>query len=323
MGMMIPTEHPRLAPVHLRAELLRRGLDDRAIGQMVRTGQLHRVRRGAYVAADVWAALDAPGRHAVRARAAERAARTAVVLSHVSGLPFYQDVPTSGVAWGNVHLTRLDGRSGRAEAGITQHRGRVLPGDVVELAGLGVMAPPRLLLETAATIPVDAALAVVNHFLHRGFTTLDALRQRYAGAMDHWPASLGTNAVLHLADPRIESVGESRTAYFLWAQGFPAPEPQHEIRDRAGRLVARVDFAWPELGVFLEFDGRIKYQQLLREGESPTDVVLREKRREELICALTGWRCVRITWADLNDPLRLAARIREAIAAQAAARRAG
>jgi hypothetical protein len=76
-------------------------------------------------------------------------------------------------------------------------------------------------------------------------------------------------------------------------------------------VVANVDFAWPEYGVFLEFDGRIKYQELLRVGESPTDVVLREKKRQDLIERLTGWRCIRITWADLYHPERTAALIRQ------------
>ncbi len=80
--------------------------------------------------------------------------------------------------------------------------------------------------------------------------------------------------------------------------------------DADGRVVARVDFAWPELKVFLEFDGRIKYEKLLREGERPSDVVIREKQREELVCRLTGWRCIRVTWDDLASPGRLAAKIR-------------
>lgn len=75
-------------------------------------------------------------------------------------------------------------------------------------------------------------------------------------------------------------------------------------------MIARVDFAWPELGVFMEFDGRVKYEKFLREGESVTDAVLREKRREQLICELTGWRCIRIVWADLYTPELTAARIR-------------
>ena len=45
-----------------------------------------------------------------------------------------------------------------------------------------------------------------------------------------------------------------------------------------------MDFAWPEFGVFLEFDGKEKYTKYLKEGESVVDAVLREKKREELIC---------------------------------------
>lgn len=91
------------------------------------------------------------------------------------------------------------------------------------------------------------------------------------------------------------------------------PEPQYEIKDANGRVVARVDFAWPELGVFLEFDGMVKYQKPLREGETASDVVVREKQRQDLICRLTGWRCIRIVWADLAHPERTAALIRSVL----------
>ncbi len=36
-----------------------------------------------------------------------------------------------------------------------------------------------------------------------------------------------------------------------------------------------------------------------RDGERASDVVLREKAREAMICRLTGWRCIRVTWAEL------------------------
>ena len=48
----------------------------------------------------------------------------------------------------------------------------------------------------------------------------------------------------------------------------------------------------------------------LREGETATDAVLREKRREEVVCELTGWRCIRIAWDDLYQPEVTAGRIR-------------
>ncbi|HEX2771983.1 MAG TPA: hypothetical protein VHN18_06080, partial [Micromonosporaceae bacterium] len=68
--------------------------------------------------------------------------------------------------------------------------------------------------------------------------------------------------------------------------------------------------AWRELGVFVEFDGREKYARFRRKNESLEEFLMREKRREERICLLTGWVCIRITWADLERPAATARRIR-------------
>ena len=75
----------------------------------------------------------------------------------------------------------------------------------------------------------------------------------------------------------------------------------------------RLDFAWPELRVWVEIDGMSKYERWLRPGESVADAVLREKRREDRIREVTGWVCVRITWADLENPARLERRLRRAL----------
>jgi hypothetical protein len=95
-----------------------------------------------------------------------------------------------------------------------------------------------------------------------------------------------------------------------WKQHLPRPELQAEVINGRGEVVAMVDFLWREQRVFMEFDGRVKYLRYRRPGESAVDTVLREKRREELICGLTGWRCIRIVWADLFRPELTAARIR-------------
>ena len=131
--------------------------------------------------------------------------------------------------------------------------------------------------------------------------------------MGNWPWTLNTGIVLRLADPTIESVGETRTYYLCFRHGLPLPQCQYAIRDSNGRIVARVDFAWPERRVFMEFDGRVKYEKLLAPGQRASDVVIAEKRREDLIRRLTGWRCLRITWSDLARPERTAAMIRAAL----------
>jgi hypothetical protein len=170
------------------------------------------------------------------------------------------------------------------------------------------MSATRTALEVTTCASTEVSLIVVNDFLHRRLTTVPDLQQRYA-AMCHDPYTLKTDLVLRLADPRLESLAETRTWFMCYRHGVRAPTPQYQLRDDIGDLIARLDFAWPELGVWLEVDGRQKYVKYLREGESVVDVVLREKERESMIAEITGWRCIRITWADLADPAATVARI--------------
>ena len=64
------------------------------------------------------------------------------------------------------------------------------------------------------------------------------------------------------------------------------------MSSRAGRH--RLDFAWKEEKVALEFDGKIKYFDY-----SPTAEVLFEERRREKALVEEGWRFVRVEWKDL------------------------
>ena len=275
---------------------------------MLARRDLVKVRRGAYAPAAVWDVLDQDGRFGLRGRAVLRQAKTPVVLSHTSGLPEY-DAPTWGFDLTDVNVTRTDGLGGRRAAGVRQHCGVMRAGDLVVVNGVPVMNPARVTLETTTLGNPEASLCVANYLLHNQLMSLKELNIQYV-AMQSWPDSLAAEIVLRLADPRIESVGETRTLYCCYRHSLPMPQPQFEIKDANGRVVARVDFAWPEHGVFLEFDGHIKYEKLLRAGERASDVVLRERDRERMVCRLTGWRCIRVTWADLANPERLAAKIR-------------
>jgi hypothetical protein len=291
----------------LRAELLAAGHSDRELAVLVRAGVLCRVRRGAYVYRHIYDAADPPARHRLVAHAVSRQSKTRLVISHASAVPFH-DGPVWGLPLDLTHVTRPDGRAGRAEAGVRQHRGTVLDGDIVVRQGIEVMSATRTALEVTTCATTEASLVVVNDFLRRDLTTLDDLRRRYA-PMAHDPYTARADLVLRLADPRLESVAETRTFFLCYRGGIPRPVPQYELRDASGDLMARLDFAWPELGVWLEFDGREKYVKYLREGESVVDAVLREKQRESMIAEATGWRCIRITWADLERPSATVARI--------------
>lgn len=303
MDELLPVD--ALTSVFLRRDALAAGYRDRDIAHRVRSGAWHRLRRGAYVDADVWLAASVSDRHALLVRAAVRQAKAEVVASHVSALPEY-GAPLWGLRLDVVHLTRTDQRAGRREAGIQQHAGRLEKEDVVERRGISVTSATKTALDITTLTDTETALAVMNHLLHSRATTLDQLRERY-DAMAHDPFTLRTDLVLRLADPRIESVGESRSFHLFWKAGLPIPVPQFVVRGIDGEIIARLDFAWPELKAWVEFDGKVKYGGDV--GET-SDALFREKRREDLVREMTGWRCLRLTWADLEDPVRTAARIR-------------
>lgn len=298
--------------VFLRREALTFGYDDKALARACRDKVFHRVRHGAYTFGDVWQGLDREKRHQVTSRAVLRTARVPILLSHVSAA-LELDAPLWDLPLDEVHTTRLQGGAGRREAGVRHHHGLVLPGDTHQVHGLPMTSPARTAVDLISITDVEHALVPINAMLHEGLLTVSDFEARLK-KVERWPHTLGSHLLLKLVNPKCESVGETRTDFLFWAQGLPRPTPQVEVHDLNGRLVARVDFVWREHGLFLEFDGRIKYQKLLRPGEDPSEVVIREKRREERVCELTGWRCIRVTWGDLARPEKLAGRIRAMLA---------
>lgn len=306
--MQKPPQRDLTGVVRLRRDLLADGYTDQQIRSLVRSKVLHRVRRGAYVAGELWRECSVEDRHRIICRAVLRAGHPLMVLTHVSGA-IERGVPVWNIPLDEVHTTRTDSKGSRREAGVVHHVGILHEKDVEVVNDVRVSPAPRCAIEIASTTHLEPALVVVNGMLHQGLFSEGELAEA-AAAMKHWPETLSTHLLLHLSDKRIESVAESRTDYLCWAQRLPRPIPQVTVRDEAGFQFARVDFAWPDFGVFLEFDGKVKYQLFRREGETLDDFLMREKKREERICQLTGWVCIRITWADLENPVATARRIR-------------
>ena len=87
---------------------------------------------------------------------------------------------------------------------------------------------------------------------------------------------------------------------------LPAPERQWTVFDDHGNFVARIDLAWPELGLFIELDGQHHAGQPLYDA-----------RRETAIVAATGWLCGRFTWTEVTRHPNATARRLAALAEQA------
>jgi very-short-patch-repair endonuclease len=66
----------------------------------------------------------------------------------------------------------------------------------------------------------------------------------------------------------------------LRSHGLPTPARQHVIRDDTGAFVARVDLAYPDLRIAIEYDS---YQEHVGKRQ-----LVRDSRRRNAITAL-GW----------------------------------
>lgn len=132
-----------------------------------------------------------------------------------------------------------------------------------------------------------------------------------AATIEGRPGAGRVRQIFAFSDGQSESVGESVTRVQFRQLGLPRPELHVSIVETDGAAIGRVDFLMARPGTVIEFDGRVKYEKLLRVGESASDVVYREKLREDAIRA-TGLDVVRMIWRDhVND----AAVLRRCIAA--------
>ncbi|GAA2108600.1 hypothetical protein GCM10009841_29210 [Microlunatus panaciterrae] len=291
-----------------RAQALDCGWLDRDLRAASRSGLLLRLRQGAYVFADQHRLLDRAGRHAVLARAVVHQQRGSVALAGPSaaairGLSVYgQDLEA-------VHIIRLDGTSSRDEAGICHHRLPLgIDEDLEQIGRVWVTTLARTVWDVACMSTLTAGVCTADSAL-RLHPALGEELLAHAPGYRRRPGSRVARLALSLADGGSESEGESVTRLQCYRHGIPRPTLQYEVFSTSGRLIGRSDFHWPEYRHLGEFDGEVKYQRFLREGESASDAVVREKIRED------GMRAQRLgmsrfTWSGVM-PANAAATMRQ------------
>lgn len=290
-------------PMHLTHELRARGIGASEIRRKVRTGELHPLRRGAFATEPD----EGTARHRQLIRATMRTLADGTVLSHISAAVLH-GLPVDEQLLNRVTVTRPSNGGSWIGPQLHRYRTPLADSDVEEVDGLRRTVMARTVIDLARCGDLAMAVAAADAGLRAGLTrvSLDdpllAARRRRGCAR--------ARAVVGMADGRSESAGESVSRVAIWQLGLPAPELQFEVM--IGGVRYRADFAWPDLHVLGEFDGKVKYDRLLRPGESASDVVMREKRREADLRA-AGWWVVRWTWADAVNPTRVDRLLRPAL----------
>lgn len=255
-------------------------IEIRSVTRDVSRGRLVKLRRGAYVEADEWMALDGRHRHLLRLKAVAAESRGDVIAAGYSaaalwGMPIMGDWPTEVTL-----LDRWKG-GGRSDPGVRRTSRGASTARLDHIDGIGVTTLARTALDIARITPFSHAVGSVDWALWRGnaraITKLDLMAELELA--DFRVGARQARGVAGFATHLSDSMGESEGRAVMYELGFEIPELQVEFRDDQGIL--RPDYLWVSVRKFGEFDGKLKYTRNDMTGGNPGEVVWQEKKRED------------------------------------------
>jgi len=270
---------------------------------------LRQLREGPYVRVlhGVYADPSLPRDHVLRCHAAallmpERAAlggRSAATLLGAPA-PSYVDPVTVVVPAGD-HW--------RGPAGVRVHRAPLPREHVLQTEdGLRHTTAPRTAWDVGALERTTTAVGVLDALVRAGRLDVGQLQQALRSGAGRWGARKVRRA-FELVDGRSESPPESWVRVACVLGGLPAPVPQYDVLEN-GTWLGRVDLAWPEARLVVEYEGEHHFEglQIARDDD-------RYRRLEA-----AGWRVIRLSAADLRDLDAVVRRIMGAMSGAPAAR---
>lgn len=273
-------------------EALAKGLSTAGLRWGERQGRWRRIDRGIYGEGP-----DDPS-HLERALAAV-VATGGVASGHLAGVLHRLD----SVDLQGPDMTLPPERSGR-RAGV--RRRRLDTQRIVEVDGFQCTDGLQTLLDLAPDMDDARWEQALESALRKHLVSVADIEASCAGVR----GAARIRRVLALRPPAAlpaESLLETLMVQLARAvDELPTPVRQHQVVNRHGDFVARVDLAWPELGLFIELD-----------GQHHKDQPVHDARRETAVVAATGWLCGRFTWTEVVRFPRTTARRLEAIVDQA------
>jgi hypothetical protein len=252
--------------------------DPRALRRAVRTGEMLRLRSGAYVRSGVWAALTLDEQHRLEIAAALDASSSGLVVVGRSAAAIW-GVPLLGRHDGLVHVRTSVAAGTRTEHGFRKHATAHPEQHVVEAAGVHLTSPSRTVVDLALSEPFASGVVAVDWALRTGVGR-DELRSVLDEVAPKQRRAHAERAVV-FGDGRSGSAGESWSRAQMEEAGLVMPVLQERFTDRHG-LIGFVDFYWPQYGLVGEFDGIAKLTDPgMLDGRSPRQALAAEKRRED------------------------------------------
>lgn len=246
-----------------------------------------------------------------RMRAGQRfAGRTALRLW---GLPF-------PVRWTSAEPLDVAVDTGHSPPRTVGIRGRRIAAGRAhswEIGRARVVDPVAALFLCAAELPrvpmlvaLEALITTADNYpgLREGRPSVDVeMIERRLIEWGRFPGCGGIRAALPRVRGGVESPKETETRMLLVDAGLPEPEIQHVVRI-AGRAIARVDLAYPQWRIAIEYEG---------DGHRTSREQWRTDIRRQRDLEAAGWIVIRVTELDLRDGgAALVSLVRRAIASR-------
>lgn len=270
------------ASVTSRKELLRQGIKEKTIRHLINSGELHKIRTGVYCSATLWHEAY-PSVRAVGEISAWFQRSPHSVFSHQSaallhGLPLLT-LPEK------VHIYSPSSARGSAH-GVVKHP-RTAAEYELHQWGMRLTSPEQTIVDCARALPLRESLPLADAYLRRRPEAYPELKEALNTARG-WGAT-SAQEVAATMSCSADSIGETQLRLILLSEKLPPFSEQYEIIVAGRRFFA--DFAFPELKIVVEFDGRIKYTEY-----APTQEVLIAEREREKMLTNAGWRVLRFDW---------------------------
>jgi very-short-patch-repair endonuclease len=279
-----------------RRQLLALGLSAPAISYRLEAGRLRRVHPAVYALAGFPSTWDQD------LLAALMAAREHAAITHfAAGTLWHLEAVTAECP----HVLVVHRRKLELE-GVVVHRTRsVARGDIVRHGLLRVTSPARTLIDLATVLAADPLEDALDDALRRRLVSVTRLSARIETR--NGIAGMGTlRRLLRERSTERESGSglENRFLRTFLKAGLPRPVRQYEVRNREGRFIARLDFAYPQARLAIEIDGYASHSGRKRWERDLA-------RQNRLI--VEGWRFLRFSRRDADQSSDLFATIRGAL----------
>jgi very-short-patch-repair endonuclease len=206
----------------------------------------------------------------------------------------------------DVHVGFPKGKRIRKRPGLEVCQETLAAEDSRLVDGVAVTTPIRTAFDCLRWLRHPEGIVVADGLTHAQLVDLDELRWYFASKTRLRNLRIGER-LLALVEAKTESPMETRLRLVMLDGGLPRPEAQWNVFTDSGVFVGRLDLAYPEHRVAVEYDGAFHWEQR------------REDDRRRTALRALGWGIYVYSSEDVfKRPQSIVAEVRRALRTRAA-----